>query len=421
MLAETRAVESREWISLTSLFALASFAEIFLFSNLAAFTPVYLLHLGFHEASILFWTGILASVGMLLGFWFVPMWRHAITLNVYPAEGVIACRGRVSGPAWAQTFDRACVRGGTCGVCDDRACAKYLGVYFGSDVDEVGVGKYGLMFASISERAPRQRVGLAIALITGSQPLGGVIGSLVGGFIVSTFGIIALWWFDAAIIAFVFMLLVLFYHEPFVKKVTLPLFEMLRGAVRAVVTTPIVVKYFIFSFIATSGFFFTYPYLSTRIIEIAQGADVGATIGLVFGIAGIGTLIATPLWGALADKVGHARLLPLVTLLTACAYIPLYFASNLTQFTLFYFALAAFSPAINGLTFATIGLHTPPERRNAVMSMLYMPLNAAIVIAPTLASVLTGEVRQVFLFSAALVFGAFGMLVVTRSGASKHE
>ncbi|MBI4673033.1 MAG: MFS transporter [Chloroflexi bacterium] len=148
---------------------------------------------------------------------------------------------------------------------------------------------------------------------------------------------------------------------------------------------------------------------------------MAAIIGTVFGIAGISTLIATPIWGTLADKFGHARLLPLVTFLTACAYLPLYFAANVTQFTVMYFVLAAFSPAINGLTFATIGLQTPPERRNAVMSMLYMPLNAAILVAPPLASLLTTQVRQVFLVSAAISFGAFAFLVGSRGVAKESS
>lgn len=396
VVTDARAAHTRDWIGLTGLFAFASFVEIILFSNLAAFTPVYLQHLGFDDSSTHFWTGILASIGMLLGFWFVPMW------------GVLADRhGRK--PLIVRSFAVEAV------ACAVMALAPNIWVFtIGRMLTGLALGNTGLMFASISERAPRARVGLAIALVTGAQPLGGVLGSLVGGFVVSAFGIVALWWFDGLLIATLFVVLLLFYHEPFVPKPTPHIFEMVRGALRDVVTTPIVVKYFVFSFLATCGYFFAYPYLSTRLIEIAPGADVGATIGVVFGIAGIATLIGTPFWGTLADKFGHARLLPLVTFLTAFAYFPLFFASNVVQFTLGYFVLSAFSPAINGLTFATIGLSTPPARRNAVMSMLYMPLNAAIVVAPTLASLVTTEVRQVFVYAAAVVFAAGVMLLLTR-------
>ncbi len=391
-----KAQKQSSWVSLTAIFALASFVEIVLFSNLAAFTPVYLRDIGFDDAQSKFWTGILASSAMLVGFWFVPMW------------GVLADRyGRK--PLIVRSFAVEAV------ACVIMALAPSIWIFtFGRMLTGLALGNTGLMFASISHHAPRQRVGFAIALVTGSQPLGGVFGSLLGGYIVSAFGVVALWWFNAFSISLMLVLLMVLYHEPFEPTPTPHIFEMLRNSLRAVTRTPVVMRYFIFSFIATCGYFFTYPFLSTRIIEISSGSDVGATIGMVFGIAGIATLIATPLWGMLADKYGHARLLPVVTFLTACAYVPLYFAANVTTFTLMYFGLAAFSPAINSLTFATIGVQTPPERRNAVMSMLYMPLNAAIVVAPTLSSLLTTSVQQAFLYSSALVFGAFGFLMATR-------
>jgi MFS family permease len=213
-------IESREWITLASLFALASFVEIVLFSNLAAFTPVYLQYLGYDDEAIKFWTGILASVGMLLGFWFVPMW------------GVLADRhGRK--PLIIRSFAIEIV------ACVIMALAPNIIVFtFGRMLTGLALGNTGLMFASISERAPRHRVGLAISIITGSQPIGGVFGPLLGGYIVSVFGIIALWWFDALLITLVFVILVVFYHEPFVRKATPPILQMLRTSLRAVTTTP---------------------------------------------------------------------------------------------------------------------------------------------------------------------------------------
>lgn len=394
--AKTERPLAAEWAGLTFLFALASFGEIILFSNLAAFTPLYLLQLGFDAPGVKFWTGILASVGVLLGFWFVPFW--GVLADRYGRKLLIVRSFAIEALAVAIV-----------------ALAPNIWVFlFGRMLTGLALGNTGLMFASIRERSPRARVGLAISLITGSQPLGGVLGSLMGGLIVSRIGIAALWWFDTLVIGGVFVVLVRFYHEPFTPRPTPPIVNMLREALRAVVRTPVVVKYFTFSFVATSGFFFAYPYLSNRLLELAPGGDSAYTIGLVFGVAGIATLIATPIWGTLADRLGSARLLPLVTLLTALAYVPLYFAGGVWQFTAFYFMLSSVSPAINSLTFATLGLETPPARVNAVMSMIFMPINAAIIFAPTVASVATREVREVFLYSAALTLVALALLWFTR-------
>lgn len=392
----TRQATSQNWVVLTILFTLASIAEIVLFSNLTAFTPIYLQYLGFAQDGIKFWTGILASVGVLLGFWFVPFW------------GVLADRyGRKALIVRSSVVEVIAVI--------IMALAPNIWIFMlGRMITGLALGNTGLMFAAVSERAPRPRVAFAISIITSTQPLGGVIGSLLGGFIVSAFGIVTLWWFDAVLIGAVVAMLLLFYKEPFTPVPTPHILRMLRSALRAVVTTPVVVKYFVFSFIATSAFFFSYTYISTRIIELAQGTDVSATIGIVFGIAGIATLLATPLWGSLAGKHGGQRLLPIAMGLTALAYLPLYFANSVIQFTIFYFVLSGFSPAVNSLTFATISLETPPDRRNSVMSMIFMPLNAAILFAPAVAGIAAHQVRDVFLFSAVIGFIALGLLLTTR-------
>lgn len=388
--------QARGWIALTGMFAVANFVEIILYSNLAAFTPVYLQSIGFDDESIRFWTGFLASVGMMLGFWFVPMW------------GVLADRhGRK--PLIVRSFAIEVV------ACVIMAFAPSIWFFMlGRMLTGLALGNTGLMLASISERTPRARVGLAIALVAGAQPLGGVFGSLIGGFVVAAIGIHALWLFNGFLIALVCLMLIVFYHEEFTRRPTPHIVTMLRRSLGAVATTPLVVRLFLFSFIATAGYFFTYPYLSTRLLQLAPDANAGVTIGIVFGIAGIATLFATPVWGTVADKVGHERILPIVTFLAACSYIPLYLASSVIGFTAAFFMLSAFSPAINSLTFATIGIETPPDRRNAVMSMLYMPLNAASVVAPLLASVMAAQIQQLFLISAVLVFTAFGWLLVSR-------
>src|SRR5581483_8566315 len=224
--AQPRTELTRGWLGLALLFALANFGEIVLFSNLAAFTPIYLQTLGLDEAGIKFWTGILASIGVLLGFWFVPFW------------GVLADRyGRK--PLIVRSFAVEVV------AVVVMALAPNIWIFMiGRMITGLALGNTGLMFAAVAQHAPRERVASDIAVITGSQPLGGVVGSLIGGYIVSAFGIIALWWFDAILIAGVFGMLVLLYHESFVPRPTPHVFRMLGDALRAVVTTPVVVKYF---------------------------------------------------------------------------------------------------------------------------------------------------------------------------------
>jgi MFS transporter, DHA1 family, multidrug resistance protein len=386
------------WVLLTTLFTIASLLEIVLFGNLSAFTPLFLQNIGYDEAGVKLWTGVLASAGIALGFWFVPFWgvladrhgRKLLILRSFAVEAAAVILMAFSQNIWIFLLGRM--------------------------MTGLALGNTGLMFATLADESPRERVGFAISVVTGSQPLGMVIGSLLGGFVVSRYGVNLLFGLDGVLIALVTIMLALFYHDYFVPGVIHPMGKMLRQAMQSVLGTPLVLSMFIFSFITTFGNFFSSPFVPNRIVEMVTSGDSGATIGLVFGIAGVATVIATPLWGIAADRWGHRRLLPLVVLLTALSYLPLYWAPDITQFTAALFLLFAVSPAVNSLTFATIGLETPPEKRSAVMSMIYMPLNAAILFAPSLAVVMTRQIRDVFLYSAIFTFAALVMFVLVHRG-----
>ncbi|MGE5138134.1 MAG: MFS transporter, partial [Rudaea sp.] len=333
-------------------------------------------------------TKILASAGIALGFWFVPFWgvladrhgRKLLILRSFAIEAVAVMLMAFSNNVWVFLFGRM--------------------------MTGLALGNTGLMFATLADNAPRERVGLAISLVTGSSPVGGVVGSVIGGVIVSQFGVHVLFAIDSILIAMVTLMLSLLYHETFVPGKVYPIMSMLRRALRAVVSTPLVLTLFVFSFIAQCGFFFSFPSVPIRIGEMVTG-DPGQTIGVVLGVAGIATLFASPLWGLAADKLGHRKLLPLATLLTSILYIPVFLASDIVSFTVALFLLNSVSPAINNLTFAIIGLDTPSEKRGAVMSMIYMPLNAAILAAPSLSVLLTSQVRQVFVGSSLFTFAGF--------------
>lgn len=388
----------QHWVLLTVLFTIASLLEIVLFGNLSAFTPLYLQNIGFDGAGVKQWTGILASAGIALGFWFVPFWgvladrygRKLLILRSFAIEAIAVFLMAFSQNVWVFLLGRM--------------------------MTGLALGNTGLMFATLADESPRERVGFAISVVTGSQPLGLVLGSLLGGYVVSQFGVNLLFAVDGVLIALVTLMLGILYRDPFIPGVAHPMGRMLRVAMLAVIGTPLVLLMFIFNFLTTFGNFFSSPFVPNRIGEIVGGGDVGSTIGLVFGVSGAATLIATPLWGLAADRWGHRRLLPMVVLLTALLYIPLYWASDIPKLTAAMFLLFAVSPAINSLTFATIGLETPAEKRSAVMSMIYMPLNAAILIAPPLAVVLTHEIREVFLFSAVITFGALVMFILAHRG-----
>ncbi len=385
---------TQSWQLLTFLFALANFLEIAVVAHFVLFTPAFLSAIGFSPSQISAWTGPLASAGFVLGIWFVPFWgvfadrygRKPLILRSYYVEVVAMAIAAISHNVWLYLLARA--------------------------LTGFALGNTGLMYASLTETAPRERVALALGLVNGSAPLGSLTGGLLGGFIVARFGVHWLFGFDALIAAAIAILLTLLYRETFVARATPPLATMLSNAMGAVVHSPVAMTIFGVSFVYSTSFFFSYPYLPVRITEIVGETAAPTAIGLTQGIAGVTTLFGSALWGALAERVEHRRLVALLLSLAALLWLPLYAAQNLAGIALVWALFNLVSPSVSSLLFTIISLNVPANQRGSVLSMIYLPMNLAFIVGPFAASfVARNLVRDVFLVSAGLAFLALMIFV----------
>jgi DHA1 family multidrug resistance protein-like MFS transporter len=386
----------QSWQLLTFLFALASFLEVAVVAHFVLFTPAFLHAIGFTPDEINVWTGPIASVGFLFGIWFVPFWgvladrygRKPLILRSYYVEVVAMALAAVSDNVWLYLFARA--------------------------LTGLALGNTGLMYASLTEIAPRNRVALALGLVNGSAPLGSLVGGLVGGLVVSQFGVHWLFGIDAIVAALIAVILTAFYRDVFMPKPTPHLTVMLGDALRAVIHSPVAATVFLVSFVSNCAHFFSYPYLPVRIGEIVGLGAAPNAIGVTQGIAGAFTLVGSAIWGALADRVGHRRMLAGLMLAVALLWLPLYAAQSIVGLTVAWAMLSAIGPSVQSLLFTIVSLNIPAERRGSVLSMIYLPLNLAFIVGPFTASFVARnlEVRDVFLVSAALGLVALMIFVV---------
>jgi MFS transporter, DHA1 family, multidrug resistance protein len=383
---------SQSWTLLTFLFSLANFLEVAVVAHFVLFTPAYLDALGFSQGAINTWTGPLSSVGFLFGIWFVPFWgvladrhgRKPLVLRSYYVELIAMALAALTSNVWLYVFARA--------------------------LTGFALGNTGLMYASLTDVAPRNRVALALGLVNGSAPLGSLVGGLAGGFIVSAYGVHWLFGIDALVAALIAVILTAFYRETFVPQPSPPIRVMLNDALRAVVYTPVALTIFIISFVYNAAFFFSFPYLPVRIEEIVGKVAAPIAIGVTQGAAGVTTLIGSAVWGALADRVGHRRLLALLMLAVVVVWLPMFTAQDIMGLTLAWVLLNGVSPSVTSLMFTIISLNIPDEKRGSVLSMIYLPMNLAFIVGPFTASfVASVQVRNVFLVSSAL--SLFALLI----------
>ena len=93
----------------------------------------------------------------------------------------------------------------------------------------LALGNTGLMMATLGERVPRGRLGLAFAVLNSAPPLGAFVGPLVGGPLVDAWGFRALLACDVALMLAVILLLTFAYRDTFVAPARRPLLRMVAS------------------------------------------------------------------------------------------------------------------------------------------------------------------------------------------------
>lgn len=398
--------QTQSWAWLVFLFSLAGFLEVAVVAHFVLFTPNFLSTIGFSDADIKAWTGPTASLGFLLGIWFVPFWgvfadrygRKPLILRTYYIEALAMVFAALSYNFWFYLFARA--------------------------LTGFALGNTGLMYAALTEIVPKNRVAFAIGMVNGAAPLGALVGAKLGGMIVAAYGIHELFWIDAAVAGLIALLLTLFYHDVFTPKPTPHIAAMLSEAIRAVTHSPVALTIFIVSFVSNTAFFFSYTYLPVRITEMVGEAAAPSAIGDTQAVAGATTLIGSAIIGTLADRAGHRRLALVVMLLTAILWLPIFWARGIGDLTLGWAALSLVNPSITSLLITIVSMNIPSEKRGAVLAMIYLPLNIAFIVGPFFAAfVATGPgVPYVFLGSAILSLFALIIFVsqLKRTREVKH-
>jgi MFS family permease len=92
------------------------------------------------------------------------------------------------------------------------------------------------MMTTMAERAPRERLGLAFAILNGANPVGAFVGPLVGGPVVDALGFPALLEVDVLLMLVVVVTLSLGYRDGFVGTERRPVVRMAIESATLVLT-----------------------------------------------------------------------------------------------------------------------------------------------------------------------------------------
>jgi MFS transporter, DHA1 family, multidrug resistance protein len=380
------------WRVTVALFALTGIVESFAFGHLSAFTPLYLEQLNVRPDLIPRWTGVLAAISFLLGIPLLPFW--GVWADRYSRKLVIIR----SSYAAALMFALLALSGNVWQLAGARMLSGLV------------LGNTGVMLAVQAEITPRDRLGLAIGLVTAGNPLGIALGPLFGGFIVQRWGVATLLLIDAALTLVVALLLtILLREEPRVRRSDARIGVLLRESVANIARSPLVLRLFGLAFVVMLGISLATPFVPLRISQLYGGPEtqVAVIIGAIVSSMGVAMAISTPFWGRLSDRIGYVPVLRAGVLCVALMFgvqalawsLPLFVAGRIGQ--------GLVQGGIDSAIVALIALRTPADKRASVLNLSRLPVQLTWFLGPILGALLS-PLGLLTIFGAAALLSLLG-------------
>lgn len=388
---------ANSWIVLLLVFTLAGVVESQAFGHLTAFRPLYLQQLGVPGANIATWTGVLAALAFVIGLPLLPFWgvwadrysRKLIIVRSAYVEGVMFTVAALAPNVWVLAF------------------AQVLAGFV--------MGNTGVMLAMLADVTPRKRLGMAVGIASAGFPIGSSIGPYFGGLIAQGPGIRALLGIDAGASALMGIVLTIIVHEEahkVIKGETVG--RMLRAAVHAIASSPVVLRLFGLYFLAMYGYSLVAPFVPILLQHwyIGDPRHLAGTIGTTLTLSGVAMAIMTPVWGRIGDTAGRWLVLPICLAGMVAGLLVAGLAQSLLPVQLDIIGIGLFQGGIGATVIALLALLAPEERRAPILNFSLLPSQLSWFVGPITGAALAHvSLTLPFLVGAGLVALALAFAV----------
>jgi MFS family permease len=381
------------WVWLLALYTFASLIETIFYSQLIAFTPLYLPVLGVPQADVLPLVGLITALSNAVGLPFLPVWgaladrysRKPMIIRTFVILLLAAILSLLARSVWLFVFARA--------------------------ITSFALGNSGLMLTTLSERVPEKRIGFAFSIMNSAAPIGAFLGPLIGGPVVDRWGLPTLLISDGVALLVVVLALAFGYKDTFQGKDQGPILKMALGSLGIIWRSLRLRLLFPALFLLFGGWMLAFTYLPLAVTALYSGANPNTAIGVVLGAGGLTTLILGPALGALADRYGHWRVLFIGAAASALLWPLPYFIPDLTGFGVAWAVLNGVVSSVFALSFAVLSSSAASATRGRIMSMAYMPVNIGFMVGPAIGAFVTRS--SVFnIFPTAFVLTVLGIVTL---------
>src|ERR1700682_6006712 len=391
------------WAVIAVLFAATTCVESMSWTQLTAFTPLYLRELHVPAGEVPGWIAAMSSLGWILALPLAPFW--GVLADRYSRKLVIVRSAAIE----------AVVFGGWA-----LSTGPWMALLFRS-LNGFILGNTGVMLAVQASTTPRQRLALAVGIVGAGSPAGRAVGPILGALLVHVVDVRGMLFFDAALSALMAILLTVVMREAeHVRPADLRVASLLRGAVAEIAGKPLVWRLFLATAVTQIGLWTYLPYAPIYIARLSLGDTVTA-VGVVLSAVGLGQAIASPLWGFAMPRFGHVTVLNLTSVGSAVALATVGFSHNLVVFAVALFANGVFAAAILTASMGVMAATVSPERRGGVVGPILFPFYFGGVIGPLIGAAAFGAGQPVVFGIAALLSLAPLVVLLTMPRERKVE
>ncbi len=358
---------ANDWRVLLAVFTIAGVVEAQAFGHLSAFRPLYLQQLGVPPGQIPFWTGLLASLGFVIGLPLLPFWgawadrfsRKLIIVRSAYVEGALFALAAFSPNVWFLA-----------------AAQVLVGFVYGDT---------GVMLAMLADTTPRKRLGLAVGLVSASFPIGASVGPLIGGYVAQAWGIRPLLFGDAMVSVLAGLALTLIVREERRAGAgQTRVGALLRRALDDILSSRVVVSLFALYFLSMVSLSLFQQFLPILLQRLYLGptAQLPSMIGATLTAAGVAMAITTPLWGRLGDVIGRWPVLPIIAAALTLGIVAEGLAPRLLPLQVAMVWIGLFQGGMGATVVALLALRAPEERRASILNFSLLPSQFSWFVGP---------------------------------------
>jgi len=380
-----------------------SFTNITAMTLLLPFLPIYVAELGVKTpAAVVQWSGIAYGVSFLGAGLLAPAWgkfadlygRKLILMRASLAMAICMSMIGTAQNVWQLVFW--------------RLLAGVLGGYASGAV------------VLVATQTPRSHSGWALGTLSTGVLAGTLLGPLIGGVLPGLIGLRGTFFLAGAVIFLAFLATCIFIREDNPRSGGRKR-PAGRSAWSMIPDHRPVIAMLVTAMLLMLANMSIEPIITVYVATLIHGGNVVLISGVVMAGSALGSILAAPRLGRLADRIGAWKVIVLCLAVTGVLLIPQAFVTNAWQLVALRFlmgmSLAGLLPSIN----ATIRHNVPDGAAGTILGYGTSAQYTGQVVGPVIGGFVGGHLgmRAVFLATTVVIFGgaAYNWIVSRRVAA----